>query len=65
MVDLKVPKLYFQNQFPNFVQKIRWPKPKPINEKLRLRPINQLIGRPLIFNVSEKKQMTPKELYNV
>ena len=28
-------------------QKIRWPKPKPINEKLRLRPNNRLIGRPL------------------
>ena len=28
-------------------QKIRWPKPKPINEKLRLRPINRLICRPL------------------
>jgi hypothetical protein len=25
----------------------RWPKPKPISEKLRLRPINRLIGRPL------------------
>ena len=29
--------------------KIRWLKPKPINEKLRLRSINRLICRPLIF----------------
>ena len=29
------------------VQKIRWSKPKPINIKLWLRPINRLIGRPL------------------
>ena len=29
-------------------QKIRWPKPKPINEKLWLRPINRLICRPLV-----------------
>ena len=34
----------------NFFQKIRWPKPKPINEKLQLRPINRLIGRPLLFD---------------
>ena len=28
--------------------KIRWPKPNPKDTKLRLRPINQLIGRPLL-----------------
>ena len=38
-----------QAQAKYFVQKIRWLKPKPINKKLRLRPINRLIGRPLLF----------------
>ena len=37
-----------------FVQKIRWPKPRPINEKLRLRPINRLIGRPLYLGAQIK-----------
>ena len=39
---------FFQKKLRLVGQKIRWPKPKPINEKLRLRPINRLIGRPLV-----------------
>ena len=42
-----------QAQAKYFVQKIRWPKPKPINEKLLLSPINLLIGRPLLVCITQ------------
>ena len=72
---------FFQNRLrlrPNtyISQQIRGPKPKPINEKLRLRPINRLIGRPLECRLLElanynnscywiwKQECLPRKYFN-
>ena len=52
--DVKNQLIFFQKKIrlrPNILSKRLGgrPKPKPMNEKLQLRPINQLIGRPLPF----------------
>ena len=48
-----------------FWPKIRWRKPKLINEKLQLRPINQLIGRPLMCIQPNIDFLCQKSVYSI